>query len=143
MSNHYKISVSFKFCKLSNGDKLEITILCAHCVSCQLLPNILKNIQTCARRKAVNSKKRARLTCHSNPRLTFSSILSIAINIAIAIAVTVAVAVAVAATVADAIAVAARYDTINLTLYPLYSGVAPNCYGLAHSVCSITHTYES
>ena len=68
--------------------------------------------------------KRARLTCNSNRRLTFSSILSIAIAIAIAIAV------------------AARYDTIYFTLYPMYSGVAPNCYGLAHSACSIAHTYE-
>ena len=25
----------------------------------------------------------------------------------------------------------------------MYSGVAPNCYGLAHSACSIAHTYES
>ena len=56
-STYYKISVSFKFCKLSNGDKLEITNLYALCVSCHSLPNILKNIQTCARRKAVNSKK--------------------------------------------------------------------------------------
>ena len=53
-STYNKIPVSFKFCKLSNGDKLEITNLC---VSCHLLPNILKNIQTCARRKAVNNKK--------------------------------------------------------------------------------------
>ena len=52
-----KISVSFKFCKLSNDDKLEITNLYAFCVSCHSLPNILKNIQTCARMKAVNSKK--------------------------------------------------------------------------------------
>ena len=57
MPTYYKISVLFRFCKLSNGDKLEITILCALCVSCQFLPNILKNIQTCARRKAVHSKK--------------------------------------------------------------------------------------
>ena len=56
-STHNKIPVSFKFCKLSNGDKLEITNLYAICVSCHSLPNILKNIQTCARRKAVNSKK--------------------------------------------------------------------------------------
>ena len=52
-STYYKISVSFKFCKLSNGDKLKITV----CVPCHSPPNILKNIQTCARRKAVNSKK--------------------------------------------------------------------------------------
>ena len=56
-STYNKIPVSFKFCKLSNGDKLEITNLYAFCVSCHSLPNILKNIQTCARRKAVNSKK--------------------------------------------------------------------------------------
>ena len=53
ISTCYKIFVSFKFCKLSNGDKLKITV----CVPCHSLPNILKNIQTCARRKAVNSKK--------------------------------------------------------------------------------------
>ena len=88
------MSVSFKFCKLSNGDKLEIKNLYALCVSCHSLPNILK--------------------CRSNRRLTFSSILSIAIAIAIAIAVAVAVAVA------------ARYDTVYYTLYPMYSGVAPN-----------------
>ena len=70
----------------------------------------------------------ARLTC-SNRRLTFSSILSIAIAIAIAIAV--------------AVAVAARYDTIYYTLYPMYSGVAPNSHGLARSACRIAHTYES
>ena len=52
-STYYKISVSFKFCKLSNGDKLKITV----CVPWHSLTNILKNIQTCARRKAVNSKK--------------------------------------------------------------------------------------
>ena len=52
-STYYKISVSFKFCKLSSGDKLKITVF----VPCHSLPNILKNIQTCARRKAVNSKK--------------------------------------------------------------------------------------
>ena len=56
-STYNKISVSFKFCKLSNGDQLEITNLYALCVSCHLLPNFLKNIQTCTRRKAVNSKK--------------------------------------------------------------------------------------
>ena len=74
------------------------------------------------------------MTCHSNRRLTFSSILSIAIAIAIAIAfdIAIAVTVAVAVTVADAVAVAARYDTIYFTLYPMYSGVASNCYGLAH-----------
>ena len=138
MSTHYKISVPYRFCKLSNGNKLEITILCALYVFCQLLPNILKNIQTCARRKAVNSKKRAQLTCYSNGRLTFSLIFSIAIAIAIAIAfaiaiaIAIAVTVAVAVTVADAVAVAARYDTIYFTLYPMYSGVASNCYGLAH-----------
>ena len=142
MSTHYKISVPYRFCKLSNGNKLEITILCALYVFCQLLPNILKNIQTCARRKAVNSKKRAQLTCYSNRRLTFSLIFSIAIAIAIAIAFAIAIAiaiaiavtvtVAVAVTVADAVAVAARYDTIYFTLYPMYSGVASNCYGLAH-----------
>ena len=82
------------------------------------------------------------MTCHSNRRLTFSSILSIAIAIAIAfaiaiaiafaIAIAIAVTVAVAITVADAVAVAARYDTVYFTLYPMYSGVASNCYGLAH-----------
>ena len=56
-STYNKIPVSFNFCKSSNGDKLEITNLYALCVSCHSLPNILKNIQTCARRKAVNSKK--------------------------------------------------------------------------------------
>ena len=52
-STYYKISVSFKFCKLSNGDKLEITNLYAVCVSCHSLLNILKNIQTSAKRRAV------------------------------------------------------------------------------------------
>ena len=52
-SIYYKISVSFKFCKLSNDDIIKITI----CVPCHSLPNIEKNIQTCARGKAVNSKK--------------------------------------------------------------------------------------
>ena len=37
-STYYKISVSFKFCKLSNGDKLKITV----CVLGHSLPNILK-----------------------------------------------------------------------------------------------------
>ena len=32
-STYYKISVSFKFCKLSNGDNLEITNLYAVCIS--------------------------------------------------------------------------------------------------------------
>ena len=74
----------------------------------------------------VNIKKRAGLTRHSNRRLTFSSILSIAIAIAAAIAVAVAVAVALAVAVAFAVAIAfaARYDTIYYTLYPIYSGVA-------------------
>ena len=83
------------------------------------------------------------LTCHSNRRLTFSSILSIAIAIAIAFAIAIAVTVAVAVTVADAVAVPARYDTIYFTLYPMYSGVAPNCYGLTRGACSMAHTYES
>ena len=52
-STYYKISVSFKFCKLSNGDKLEITNLYAVCVSCHSLLHILKNIQTSAKRRAV------------------------------------------------------------------------------------------
>ena len=52
-STYYKISVSFKFCKLSNGDKLEITNLYAVFFSCHSLLNILKNIQTCAKRRAV------------------------------------------------------------------------------------------
>ena len=56
-STHYKISVSFKFCKLSNGEKLEIANFYALCVSCHSPPNILRNIQTCARSKAVNNKK--------------------------------------------------------------------------------------
>ena len=65
MPTYYKISVSFKFCKLSNGDKLEIANFYALCVSCHSPANILRNIQTCAR---------------------FSSILSIAIAIAVAVA---------------------------------------------------------
>ena len=56
-STYNNISVSFNFSKLSNGDKLEITNLYALSVSCHSLPNILKNIQTCARKKSVNSKK--------------------------------------------------------------------------------------
>ena len=44
-SPYYKISVSFKFCKLRNGDKLEIMILYALCVFRHLQPNILKNIK--------------------------------------------------------------------------------------------------
>ena len=44
-STYYKMSVSFTFCKLSNGDKLEIKNLYALCVSCHLLPNIFKNIK--------------------------------------------------------------------------------------------------
>ena len=76
------------------------------------------------------------MTCYSNGRLTLSLIFSIAIAIAIAIAfaiaIAIAVTVAVAVTVADAVAVAARYDTIYFTLYPMYSGVASNCYDLAH-----------
>ena len=79
--------------------------------------------------KLYTVKKKARLTCRSNRRLTFSSILSIAIAIAIAIAISVAVA--------------ARYDTIYYTLYPMYSGVAPNRHGIARSACSMAHTYES
>ena len=93
--------------------------------------------------KLYTVKKKARLTCRSNRRLTFSSILSSNIATALAIAVAgaiavarampVAVAVPVAVAIAVAIAVAvtvtvtvtARYDTIYYTLYPMYSGVAP------------------
>ena len=73
--------------------------------------------------KLYTVKKKARLTCRSNRRLTFSSILSIAIAVAVAIA--------------------ARYDTIYYTLYPMYSGVAPNCHALPRSACSMAYTYES
>ena len=52
-STYYKTSVSLKFCKLSDGDKLEITNLYAVCVSCHSLLNTWKNIQTCAKRRAV------------------------------------------------------------------------------------------
>ena len=99
--------------------------------------------------KLYTVKKKARLTCRSNRRLTFSSILSSNIATALAIAVAgaiavarampVAVAVPVAVAIAVAIAVAvtvtvtvtARYDTIYYTLYPMYSGIALNCHGLA------------
>ena len=82
-------------------------------------------------------KKKARLTCRSNRRLTFSSILSSniatalaiaaagAIAVARAVAVAVAVAIAVAIAVTITVAITARYDTIYYTLYPMYSGVAP------------------
>ena len=99
--------------------------------------------------KLYTVKKKARLTCRSNQRLTFSSILSsniataLAIAVAEAIAVPVAVAFAVAIAVAVAVTVTARYDTIYYTLYPMYSGIALNCHGLACSACSIAHTYES
>ena len=106
------MSVSFKFCKLSNGEKLEIKNLYALCVSCHSLPNILKNIKNLCQEENCIQCIRPRLTCPSNRRLTFSSILSIAIAIAVVVAV--------------AIAVAARYDTVYYTLYPMYSGVAPN-----------------
>ena len=103
--------------------------------------------------KLYTVKKKARLTCRSNRRLTFSSILSsniatalaIAVAGAIAVARAMAVAVAVAVTIAVAVTVTvtARYDTIYYTLYPMYSGIALNCHGLACSACSIAHTYES
>ena len=93
------------------------------------------------------------MTCTSNRRLTFSSILSIAIAIAVAVsvalalalavAVALALAVAVALALALALAVAARYDTVYYTLYPMYSGVAPNSHGLARSACRFAHTYQS
>ena len=101
----------------------------------------------------VKKKKKARLTCRSNRRLTFSSTLSSNIATALAIAVAgaiavaramaVAVTVAVPVAVAIAVAVTARYDIIYYTLYPMYSGIALNCHGLACSACSIAHTYES
>ena len=113
--------------------------------------------------KLYTVKKKARLTCRSNRRLTFSSILSSnittalaialatalaiavagAIAVATAMAVAIAVPVAVAIAVTIAVAVTARYDTIYYTLYPMYSGIALNCHGLACSACSIAHTYES
>ena len=46
-------------------------------------------------------------------------------------------AVAVAVAVNVAVTVAARYDTIYYTLYPMYSGVAPNCHALARSASII------
>ena len=49
--------------------------------------------------------------------------------------------IAIAVTVA--VAVTTRQDTIYYTLYPMYSGVALTCHGLAFSACSIAHTYES
>ena len=81
--------------------------------------------------KLYTVKKKARLPCRSNRRLTFSSILSsniataLAIAAAGAIAVARAVAVAVAIAVTITVAITARYDTIYYTLYPMYSGVAP------------------
>ena len=103
--------------------------------------------------KLYTVKKKARLTCRSNRRLTFSSILSSNIAIAVAgaiavaramsVAVAVPVAVAIAVAIAVAVTVTARYDTIYYTLYPMYSGIALNCHGLACSACSIAHTYES
>ena len=154
MSTYNKISVSFKFCKSSNGDKLEITNLYALCVSCHSLPNISKKIKHQCQEETVNSKKRARLTCLSNQRFTFSSILSsdiaTALTIAVAVAITVAVAIAWAVALARAVAIAiavaitvadtARYDTIYYTLYPMYSGAAPNCRALARSACKMAHT---
>ena len=107
--------------------------------------------------KLYTVKKKARLTCRSNRRLTFSSILSsniatalaiavagaIAVARAMSVAVPVPVAIAVAIAVAVAVTVTARYDTIYYTLYPMYSGIALTCHGLACSACSIAHTYES
>ena len=101
--------------------------------------------------KLYTVKKKARLTCRSNRRLTFSSILSsniatalaIAVAGAIAVARAMAVAVPIAVAIAVAVTVTARYDTIYYTLYPMYSGIALNCHGLACSACSIAHTYES
>ena len=91
--------------------------------------------------KLYTVKKKARLTCRSNRRLTFSSILSSNIAIAVAgaiavaramsVAVAVPVAVAIAVAIAVAVTVTARYDTIYYTLYPMYSGIALNCHGLA------------
>ena len=86
--------------------------------------------------KLYTVKKKGRLTCRSNRRLTFSSILSSNIATALAIAVAgaiavaramaaVPVAVAFAVAIAVAVTVTARYDTIYYTLYPMYSGVAP------------------
>ena len=87
--------------------------------------------------KLYTVKKKGRLTCRSNRRLTFSSILSSniatalaiaaagAIAVARAVAVAVAVAIAVAIAVTITVAITARYDTIYYTLYPMYSGVAP------------------
>ena len=97
--------------------------------------------------KLYTVKKKARLTCRSNRRLTFSSILSsniatalaiavaganavagaiaVARAMAVAVAVAVPVAVAIAVAIAVAVTVTARYDTIYYTLYPMYSGVAP------------------
>ena len=45
MSTYIKYPFHSNFCKLSNGDKLEITSLYALCVSRHSLPNILKNIK--------------------------------------------------------------------------------------------------
>ena len=89
--------------------------------------------------KLYTVKKKARLTCRSNRRLTFSSILSsniatalaIAVAGAIAVARAMAVAVPIAVAIAVAVTVTARYDTIYYTLYPMYSGIALNCHGLA------------
>ena len=66
-----------------------------------------------------------------------------AVPVAVAVAVAAAVPVAVAVAIAVAVTVTARYDTIYYTLYPMYSGTALNCHGLACSACSIAHTYES
>ena len=109
--------------------------------------------------KLYTLKKKARLTCRYNRRLTFSSILSsniatalaiavagaiaVARAMAVAVAVAVPVAVAFAVAIAVAVTVTARYDAIYYTLYPMYSGIALNCHGLACSACSIAHTYES
>ena len=126
-------------------------------------PIFCKKIKNRCKEETVHSKKRARLTCRSNQRLTFSSILSsdiataltiavvvtiaganavaraVAIAVARAVAVAVAIAIAVAITVADT----ARYDTLYYTPYPMYSGVAPDCHALARSACKMAHTYES
>ena len=118
-------------------------------------PIFCKKIKNRCKEETVHSKKRARLTCRSNQRLTFSSILSsdiataLTIAVAVAVAVAITVAVTIAGAIADARAVAiavadtARYDTIYYTLYPMYSGVAPNCHALARSACKMAHTYES
>ena len=63
--------------------------------------------------------------------------------VAVAVAVARAVAIAIAIAVTITVAVTAKYDTIYYTLYPMYSGVAPNCHALARSTCKMAHTYES